>query len=68
MRESHVLLFMNFLEECFVMRSLKYLAAAAAVAMCSPAFAQDMGSDSTRIISDPLYLPLQGEFFGSTAY
>jgi hypothetical protein len=59
---------MNFLEEFFVMRSSKYLAAAAAIAMGSPAFAQDMGSDSTRIISDPLYLPLQGEFFGSTAY
>src|SRR3569832_1111680 len=51
------------------MRSTRFLAAAAAiVAISSPAFAQDMASDSTRIISDPLYLSLQGEFYGATGY
>jgi len=51
------------------MRSTRFFAAAAAiVAITSPAFAQDMASDSTRIISDPLYLPLQGEFYGATDY
>lgn len=51
------------------MRSTKFLAAAAIVAISTPAFAQDMmESDSTRIISDPLYLPLQGEFYGATGY
>jgi hypothetical protein len=50
------------------MRSTKFLAAAAIVAISTSAFAQDMASDSTRIISDPLYLPLQGEFYGATGY
>jgi len=50
------------------MRSTKFLAAAAVLAMCSPAFAQDMASDSTRIISDPLYLTLQGELYGASGW
>jgi hypothetical protein len=51
------------------MRSTKSLAAAAAmIAVSAPAFAQDMASDSTRIVSDPLYLPLQGEIYGATGY
>jgi hypothetical protein len=50
------------------MRSTKYLSAAVVLVLCSPAVAQDMASDSSRIISDPLYLPLQGEFYGATTY
>jgi hypothetical protein len=59
---------MNILEECVMRFTTKLLAAAAVVAISTPVFAQDMASDSTRIISDPLYLPLQGEFYGSTSY
>ena len=50
------------------MRSTKFLAATALVAISTPVFAQDMASDSARIISDPLYLPLQGQIYGSTGY
>jgi hypothetical protein len=52
-----------------MMRSTRFLAlAAACAAISTPAFAQDMESDSTRIISDPLYLPLQGQIYGETGY
>lgn len=52
-----------------MIRSTRFLAlAAACAAMSTPAFAQDMESDSTRIISDPLYLPLQGQIYGESAY
>jgi hypothetical protein len=69
MRSRHVLPVMNFsMEEC-VMRSTKFLAAAAVITVTAPAFAQDMmSSDSARIVSDPLYLPLQGEIYGATGY
>lgn len=51
------------------MRSTKFLAlAAACAAISTQAFAQDMASDGTRIISDPLYLPLQGQIYGETGY
>jgi len=51
------------------MLSKKFLAlAAASAAISTQAFAQDMASDGPRIISDPLYLPLQGQFFGATGY
>jgi hypothetical protein len=51
------------------MRSTKFLTlAAACAAISTQAFAQDMSSDATRIISDPLYLPLQGQIYGETGY
>jgi hypothetical protein len=51
------------------MRSTKFLGVAAAcVAISAQALAQDMGSDSTRIVSDPLYLPLEGQIYGETGY
>jgi hypothetical protein len=51
------------------MRSKYFLGAAAAcVALSTQAFAQDMASDSTRIVSDPLYLPLQGQIYGASTY
>jgi hypothetical protein len=50
------------------MRSRKFLVAAAILAVSTPAFAQDMESDSTRIVSDPLYLPLQGQFYSASQY
>jgi hypothetical protein len=55
------------MEECVAMRSLKSLAASI-IAFSSPALAQDFDSDSTRYISDPLYLPLEGEIYGATGY
>jgi len=42
--------------------------AAAGAAISTQAFAQEMGSDSTRIISDPLYLPLAGQIYGESTY
>ena len=49
--------------------STRFLAlAAACAAITTRAFAQDMESDSTRIISDPLYLPLAGQIYGESAY
>jgi hypothetical protein len=52
-----------------MIRSTRFLAlAAACAAISTQAFAQDMESDSTRIISDPLYLPLAGQIYGESAY
>ena len=51
------------------MRSIKFLAATSAlIVLSTSAFAQEMASDSARIVSDPLYLPLQGQFYGATGY
>ncbi|MEI9930838.1 MAG: hypothetical protein WDM89_09885 [Rhizomicrobium sp.] len=50
------------------MRSTKFLAAAAVFALTTPALAQEMESSSARILSDPLYLPLRGQIYGSTEY
>jgi hypothetical protein len=56
------------------MRLTKFLGLTAACvalstfALSAQAFAQDMESDSTRIVSDPLYLPLQGQIYGETGY
>jgi hypothetical protein len=50
------------------MKFTKYLGAASIICLSSAAFAQDATPDATRIISDPLYLPLQGQVFGATSY
>ena len=44
------------------------LAAAAAVAIPICALAQDFTPIGDRIVSDPAYLPLHGQFFGDTGY
>jgi hypothetical protein len=49
------------------LRSLKYLAAATFLVPFA-AHAMDYSLSSDRILSDPLYLPLQGQFYGSTSY
>jgi len=49
------------------LRSLKYLAAAAILAPFG-AQAMDYSLSSDRILSDPLYLPLQGQIYGATSY
>jgi len=41
---------------------------AAVAAFCTPAFALDDALDNARILSDPLYLPMQGQLFGATSY
>jgi hypothetical protein len=49
------------------LRSLKYLAAATfLVPFAAHAMDYDLASD--RILSDPLYLPLQGQIYSSTSY
>ena len=45
-----------------------WLAAAFAAFMLQPALAQDATQDPLRILSDPAYLPLQGQFTGRTTY
>jgi hypothetical protein len=50
------------------MRRTAYFAAASMLAISTSAFALDDTPDNTRIISDPLYLPMQGQVYGSTAY
>lgn len=50
------------------MRSIRCLAATSFLVISTQAFAQDMESDSSRIISDPLYLPLQGQIYGASGY
>jgi hypothetical protein len=50
------------------MRFVKTLGAASVVCLSTAAFAQDATPDAARIISDPLYLPLQGQVFGATSY
>jgi len=49
------------------LRSLKYLAAAA-ILVPFGAHAMDYSLSSDRILSDPLYLPLQGQIYGQTSY
>jgi hypothetical protein len=49
------------------LRPLKYLAAAT-VLVPFAAHAMDYSLASDRILSDPLYLPLQGQIFSSTSY
>jgi hypothetical protein len=49
------------------LRSLKYLAAASFLVPFA-AHAMDYSLASDRIVSDPLYLPLQGQIFSSTSY
>jgi hypothetical protein len=49
------------------LRSLKYLAAAA-VLVPFAAHAMDYSLASDRILSDPLYLPLQGQIVGDSSY
>jgi len=44
------------------------IAAASLLAAGAQAQALDSTPDTTRIISDPLYLPLSGQIYGSTAY
>ena len=48
-------------------RFLKYLAAACLMIPLS-AHGEDFAPDASRIVSDPTYLPLQGQIFGSTDY
>ncbi|MGI8841451.1 MAG: hypothetical protein ACR2F8_11825 [Caulobacteraceae bacterium] len=49
-------------------RSIVYISLAAAVALPFCAQAQDFTPIGDRILSDPTYLPLQGQFFGDTNY
>ncbi len=50
------------------MRWTKYLGAASVICLSTSAFAQDATPDAARIISDPLYLPMQGQVYGATSY
>lgn len=50
------------------MRWTPIFAAAGILAATTQAFALDDTPDTTRIVSDPLYLPLQGQIYGATAY
>jgi hypothetical protein len=50
------------------MRWTKYFAAASVLAVSTQALALDATPDSTRIVSDPLYLPLAGQIYGQTNY
>jgi hypothetical protein len=50
------------------MRWTKYLGAASVICLSTSAFAQDATPDAARIVSDPLYLPMQGQVFGETSY
>jgi hypothetical protein len=49
-------------------RQEKWLLAAAIVVFPLQAFAQPMGGSALRILSDPAYLPLAGQFEGNSAY
>ena len=49
-------------------RSIKLFIAAALASVPANAFALDFTPDASRILSDPLYLPLQGQLTGTTAY
>ncbi len=49
------------------LRSLKYLAATALL-MPLAAHAQNYAPSADRILSDPLYLPLQGQIYGNSDY
>lgn len=49
-------------------RCIVYMSLAAAVAAPLCAQAQDFTPTGDRILSDPTYLPLQGQFSGDTAY
>ncbi|HVV64797.1 MAG TPA: hypothetical protein VHC42_04965 [Rhizomicrobium sp.] len=48
------------------MRSMKFFAAGL-IALSAPAMAQT-ADEGARIVSDPLYLPLEGEVYGDTGY
>jgi hypothetical protein len=50
------------------MRWTIIFAAAGVFAAGSQAFAFDDTPDTTRIVSDPMYLPMQGQFYGSSSY
>ena len=50
------------------LRCIVYMSLAAAVAMPLCAQAQDFTAAGERILSDPTYLPLQGQFSGDTGY
>jgi hypothetical protein len=50
------------------MRWMKFLASVSVIGLSSSAFALDASPDTARIVSDPLYLPLQGQVFGATSY
>src|SRR4029077_4174012 len=49
-------------------RSLKWLLMALGLAGALPARALDATPETARIVSDPLYLPLEGQIYGDTAY
>lgn len=49
-------------------RRVALLTAAACVAICAEAGAQTAVPDGQRILSDPAFLPLSGQIYGSTAY
>jgi hypothetical protein len=50
------------------MRWTSIFAAAGLFAATTQALALDDTADTTRIVSDPLYLPLQGQIYGATSY
>jgi hypothetical protein len=47
---------------------MKFLASVSVIGLSSSAFALDASPDTARIVSDPLYLPLQGQVFGASSY
>jgi hypothetical protein len=49
-------------------RRVALLTAAACVAICANVRAQTAVPDGQRILSDPAFLPLEGQVYGSTAY
>src|SRR5215813_1438317 len=51
-----------------MMRWTTILAAAGILAAGSQAYALDDTPDTTRIVSDPLFLPLEGQIYGQSAY
>ena len=50
------------------MRWMKFLASVSVLGLSTAAYAVDANPDAARIVSDPLYLPLQGQVFGATSY
>ncbi len=50
------------------LRGIMYMSIAAAVAIPLYAQAQDFTPTGDRVLSDPTYLPLQGQFFGDSSY
>jgi len=50
------------------MRWMKFLASVSVLGLSTSAYALDATPDAARIMSDPLYLPQQGQVFGATSY